>query len=281
MILDATLAEVDQYLESECKTYQIPGLSAVIVNAQEILWMKAWGNANLELGIPTTVDTRYRICSVTKLFTATMLMQLCEQNRLHLDEPVEKYIPEFSQLHQRVPITYITEHILQPLAMGSTIFNVYDGMSEDVAMGYYAWDEKKQQMLPYHDMKAFTPTGGLYSSARDIAHFLILHLGKVGNGENAILTQQSIQHMRQPILKTEKSRYMNGTTSGGVGIGWFLSSIANTPVVEHGGGDFPFTTFLLLAPTLDLGVFIAANTGSYPQVITRMAYKLVELFIPR
>lgn len=365
-IPDAKLAEVDQYLELECKNYQIPGLSAVIVDAEEILWMKAWGFANLELKIPATVDTRYRICSVTKLFTATMLMQLCEQNRLHLDESVEKYIPELSQLHQSVPMTfrhlvshtsglpimppniqkfvpkpihefthedyckllypmitdviadlnetkllcqpgdqihysnfgialmafalekiarqdyqtYIIEQILQPLAMHDATFDVYGGMSNDVALGYYAWDGKKQQALPYHYMGAFTPTGGLYSSARDMAQFLILHLGKVQNEKSAVLTQQSIQQMRQPILKTEKSRYVNGAVNGGVGIGWFLSSIANTPVVEHGGGDFPFTTFFLLAPALNLGIFLATNTGSYPEVVARMAYKLVDLLVP-
>lgn len=365
-IPDAKLAEINQYLATECKNYQIPGLSAVIVDAQEILWLKAYGYANLELGIPTTVDTRYRICSVTKLFTATMLMQLYEQHRLHLDEPVERYFPEFRRLSQSVPITfrhlvshtsglpmmppniqkfvpkpihefthedyckllyptitdviaglyetkllcqpgaqihysnfgialmvyaleqivqqdyqtYMIEQILQPLAMRGATFDGYGGVSEDTAVGYYAWDEKTQQPLPYHHMAAFTPTGGLYSSARDIAHFLILHLGKVQNAQSTVLTQPSIQQMRQPILKTEKSRYMNGVINGGVGIGWFLSSIANIPVVEHGGGDFPFTTFLLLAPALDLGVFVATNTGSYPEVVAQMAYKLVDLLIP-
>lgn len=176
--------------------------------------------------------------------------------------------------------TYIIEQILQPLAMHGATFKVYGGMSKNVVLGYYAWDEKKQQALPYHNMADFTPTGGLYSSARDIAHFLILHLGKVRNVQSTVLTQQSIQQMRQPILKTEKSRYTNEAINGGVGIGWFLSSIANTPVVEHGGGDFPFTTFLLLAPALDLGVFVATNTGSYPEVVARMAYKLVDLLIP-
>lgn len=51
-IPDAKLAELDQYLELECKNYQIPGLSAVIVDAQEILWMKACGMPILNLAYP-------------------------------------------------------------------------------------------------------------------------------------------------------------------------------------------------------------------------------------
>lgn len=61
---------------------KIPGLSAVIVKDQKVLWAKGFGFADLENRIPATPDTLYSIASVTKTFAATLVMQLVEQGKL-------------------------------------------------------------------------------------------------------------------------------------------------------------------------------------------------------
>jgi CubicO group peptidase (beta-lactamase class C family) len=104
-ILD-DLALIEMYLESEQESQNIPGLSAGIVYDQEILWAKGFGYANLEERIPATIGTLYRIGSVTKIFTAVMLMQLRDKGHLQLDDPVARYLPEFTRLRTDIPITF-------------------------------------------------------------------------------------------------------------------------------------------------------------------------------
>ena len=93
--LRAAFTLIEAFLETERQQRKIPGLSASIVYDQEIIWSKGFGFANIEKRIPATPQTIYRIASITKLFTATMLMPLRDAGKLHLDEPVEKYLPTF------------------------------------------------------------------------------------------------------------------------------------------------------------------------------------------
>ena len=63
---------------------------------QELIWTKGYGFADVATKRPATPSTVYRIASITKLFTATALMQLRDQGKVHLDDPVRKYLPWFS-----------------------------------------------------------------------------------------------------------------------------------------------------------------------------------------
>jgi CubicO group peptidase (beta-lactamase class C family) len=81
---------------------KIPGMSVVIVYDQDVLLAKGFGYADLEKKIPADPQTVYRIGSVTKAFTALMLMQLRDAGKLQLDDPIEKYLPEF-KIKSRFP----------------------------------------------------------------------------------------------------------------------------------------------------------------------------------
>ena len=74
----------------------LPSLSIGIVHDQDLLWAKSYGFANLEKRIPASPTTLYRIASITKVFTATAIMQLRDAGTLHLDDPVVKYLPWFA-----------------------------------------------------------------------------------------------------------------------------------------------------------------------------------------
>ncbi len=107
--LQACIALIDAFLETERKVRAIPGLSLAIVYNQEILWSKGFGFADIARSIPATPKTLYRVASVTKLFTATMLMQLRDAGKLQLDEPLDKYLPELkvkSTFADPAPITF-------------------------------------------------------------------------------------------------------------------------------------------------------------------------------
>jgi CubicO group peptidase (beta-lactamase class C family) len=74
------------------------GISAVIIKNDRVIWAKAFGYANRDTKQPADTNTIYRIASITKTFTATLLMMLVEDKIVGLDDPVEKYVPEVSQI---------------------------------------------------------------------------------------------------------------------------------------------------------------------------------------
>lgn len=93
--IGAALALVEASLESERIDRDIPGISAGIVYDQTLIWHKGYGHANLAEAIPADHKTVYRVASITKLFTSTMLMLLRDAGRLNLDDPVESVLAAY------------------------------------------------------------------------------------------------------------------------------------------------------------------------------------------
>jgi CubicO group peptidase (beta-lactamase class C family) len=87
---------------------KIPGMSAVIIKDQKVLWAKGFGFADLENRITATPDTLFHLASVTKTFAATLIMQLVEQGKLSLDEPMSRYSTDFKD--DSVKIKHIISH---------------------------------------------------------------------------------------------------------------------------------------------------------------------------
>lgn len=94
-VIEAAFIYLDSLVESLRKEQNIPGLSVAVVFGEEMVWGKGYGWADMEKKIPASTKSIYRIASITKLFTATMLMQLRDKDKLQLDDPLIKYIPGF------------------------------------------------------------------------------------------------------------------------------------------------------------------------------------------
>ena len=80
-----------RYLESLRIQAGIPGLSAAITSNERIIWEGGLGFADLEARIAAAPHTPYRIASITKTATSTLLMQCVEEGRLNLDSPIRTY----------------------------------------------------------------------------------------------------------------------------------------------------------------------------------------------
>jgi len=92
--IQAALKQVEALL-SKAQSEGIPGLSAVVVYDQKILWANGFGYADLEERTPATAQTVYRVAGITKPFTATMLMQLRDAGKVHLDSRVTDYMSSY------------------------------------------------------------------------------------------------------------------------------------------------------------------------------------------
>lgn len=83
----------------ECLTTLVsregPGAVVLIGKGDRVIYREARGLANIELRVPMTAGDTFRIASVTKMFTATMVLKLAEGGKLSLDDPLSKYIVDF------------------------------------------------------------------------------------------------------------------------------------------------------------------------------------------
>jgi CubicO group peptidase (beta-lactamase class C family) len=77
-----------------------PSLSVAIVLGQKTIFSQAFGYADVDKKIPATTKTIYRVGSMTKLFSAMMLMQLVERGKIGLDDPLSKYISQYAPKYQ-------------------------------------------------------------------------------------------------------------------------------------------------------------------------------------
>jgi CubicO group peptidase (beta-lactamase class C family) len=73
---------------------RLPSLAAAVFRGGELVWSDAVGLADVEEQEEATPDTQYAVASITKTFTAASVMQLRDEGRLDLDEPLSRYLPE-------------------------------------------------------------------------------------------------------------------------------------------------------------------------------------------
>ena len=72
----------------------------------------ASGILNLDTGVEATADSLFQIGSITKVWTATVVMQLVEEGRVELDAPVRRYLPEFRVADEDVSASVTVRHLL-------------------------------------------------------------------------------------------------------------------------------------------------------------------------
>jgi CubicO group peptidase (beta-lactamase class C family) len=83
------------WIEGQIAYRGLPGIAVGVVSDQDLVWTKGFGYADVAAKVPMTPTTKFRMASHSKLFTATAIMQLREEGKLRLDDPVVKYLPWF------------------------------------------------------------------------------------------------------------------------------------------------------------------------------------------
>src|ERR1700676_2076763 len=89
-------AQIDQLLRQKTDAKEIPGVVAVAANSKEVIYQGAFGKRDLSKDDAMTLDSVFWIASMTKAITAAAGMQLVEQGKLALDEPIGKVLPDLA-----------------------------------------------------------------------------------------------------------------------------------------------------------------------------------------
>jgi len=88
-------AAIDAYLDRAVAETKIPGLVALAVDANGIVYSHVAGHRNVAGNVSMSTDTIFNIASMTKPVAVTAIMMLVEAGKLSLDDPISKYVPEF------------------------------------------------------------------------------------------------------------------------------------------------------------------------------------------
>lgn len=88
-------AEIDAYLTRAVRETRIPGIVALVVDADRVLYSGAFGRQNVAGGVPMAEDSIFRIASMTKPVTSVAVMMLVQEGDIGLDDPVSDYLPAF------------------------------------------------------------------------------------------------------------------------------------------------------------------------------------------
>lgn len=316
----------------------VTGLSIALVDDQEIVWSQGFGYADKQAKIEATPDTVYHLGSIAKVFTATAAMQLAEQGKMDIGQPLQKYLPEFSiksrfgdtgritplnimTHHSGLPANwvlgmserhpgpftevvtavkdeylayppdyvfsysnlgvtllgaaigkvsgagyagYMDAHLLQPLEMKHSAFtSTIPGKSYDKG--------REIEAMPLRDL----PSGGLNSSASDIAHFMQMVFADGRYKGRQIIKPESLHKML-----TVQNANLPLDFDFKMGLGWMLSGMdvpRGGTVANHGGSTLNYHTMMAVLPEYKLGVVVLSNSTTAQSVVGKVAEATLKL----
>jgi CubicO group peptidase (beta-lactamase class C family) len=303
-VLDEKLTQFEEYLADMRDEFGIPGMSVAIVKDQELLWAQGFGYADVEARRPATADTPYEIASLTKTLSSTILLQLVEQGKVDLDDPVSKYgvfikgpgvirvkhllghtsewEPGSLFLYNGGRYAYLQKVIERasgrPFAelMADTLLDPL-GMSDSAP--FYLLDQPAYQQIrtnlskPYgYDRSYFTwfsTSGGFVSTVLDLAKFdIALDQDRLIRPETRALawTAQALTSGEPPVY----------------GLGWYVDEFQGTKIAWHQGWDcFSHVYIKFLDQDYSLIVFTnSATLGEFysPEDVSVMRYPVALAF---
>ena len=160
--------QLEKVALEELKETNTPGAAVVVVSGDRLVFAKGFGVANIETGAPVTPDTLFRVGSVTKMFTAAVLVTLAAERQIKLDEPIGKYIKGLNP-----KLSLVTAHQLMSHTAGMTDDSPSDyGSHDDPALADYVRSLQEDHF--------FTEPGEIFSYSNpgfDVAGFLIEEVG--------------------------------------------------------------------------------------------------------
>ena len=105
------LPELVERLADVSRRNRIPG-AAIAVRQGDMLAEAATGILNTSTGVEATTDSLFHIGSVAKMYTALLVMQLVEEGRVDLDEPIQRYLPAFRLADAQAAAAVTARHLL-------------------------------------------------------------------------------------------------------------------------------------------------------------------------
>ena len=106
---DDVAARIGEYMDAAAKIERFNG-SVLLAKDGKVVFAKGYGLANAEHDVPNTPETRFRLGSITKQFTATAILLLRDQGKLTLDDPISKHLTDAPKSWDGVTVHHLLTH---------------------------------------------------------------------------------------------------------------------------------------------------------------------------
>jgi len=109
---EGAFKRLDQFIEQKMKVANIPGMAVAVTDREKLLRVSTYGFADLAAQTPVTPEMLFEIGSISKSFTSIALLQLREEGRLDLHEPVTRYLPwfEVQSRYESITLHHLMSH---------------------------------------------------------------------------------------------------------------------------------------------------------------------------
>jgi CubicO group peptidase (beta-lactamase class C family) len=288
------LAEFESHLEQLRVALQIPAFSAAITNGQRIVWSRGFGLADIAGDIPADPQTEYHLASLTKTFASTIVLQLVDEGKVSLDDPMSKYgvnLPSSGIIRVRHLMSHTSEgdpgshysysgvrfalldsvivratgetfaarvsaRILKPLGVERTA-PTPDSPADFAQMGFDRTVFLSRMAKPYQltDGK-IVPSR--YETPFNTAAGLVSTATEMARYSIAMDTDSFLR----PATKALAYSPTIGTAGDTLpyGLGWFTTRVSGIPVVWHYGFWTASSSLIVKVPSRGISFVILANS---------------------
>jgi CubicO group peptidase (beta-lactamase class C family) len=257
------LEKVDNYIHAEMDDLNIPGLEAVIVHKDEIVYAKGFGVADVS-GRAVKSQTPMILGSVSKGFTALAVMQLVEAGKVKLDAPVTEYLPVFrlaDNPDMDPPDAWSLITIRQLLNHTSGIPE-YAGANS--FMSSYAGDDAlEKQIASFVDFELIHLPGGSFAYSNANYQTLGLIVQTVSGEPFESYVQN---HIFTPLEMQNSYLLVSEAKNMATGYRFFFGTPIASPNVPAPRSDAP--SAFVISNAEDMGHYLIAqmNDGKYSDV---------------
>lgn len=256
---------VDEITRNEFEKDKMGSVTIGIVDGEDLIWTKSYGYADMEEGIIAEQDTVYRVGSISKQFTALMLLQLVEEGIVRLSDPAEIYFPEINRVQDRVPDA-LPITLVQLATMTSGLSREPDDLSEYMNGSVSDWEQVLIAALGKTRYSHEPDTRYLYSNIGYGA------LGAtLGRALGSPFTEYVQEQILRPLVMTnsafEPNERIRPLLSKGYSIDVNGEVDSVTPAMEHGGRGYKVPNGALYTNVTDLARFLSFELGFGPEEV--------------
>jgi CubicO group peptidase (beta-lactamase class C family) len=233
--IDAAAAEV-------LKSTGVPSASVAVVQGGKVAYVKAYGMARLEPPMPAEPGMQYSIGSISKQFTATMVLLLVQDGKVKLDDPVGRYLPELTRANE------VT--VRQVLSMTS---GYQDFWPEDYVMTSMMKPATPQQILDVWGKKPLDFEPGTQWQYSNTNYVIAGRIAEIAGGK--ALIEQLQERIFRPlkmtgVLNSDASRLPANDPTG-----YYQHALGPLRPAPQEGAGWMFAAGELAMPASDLALW--------------------------
>ena len=278
--LAAQLAEIDSIAAADFAKNPVGSVTIGVVSGNQLIWTKSYGNSDMEKQLPADKDTVYRIGSITKMFTAVMLEQLADAEKVHLSDPVEKYFPQVNTVQGRFPgAPPIT--LIQLATHTSGLGREPDDADTYVKGPVADWEKTLIAALP-HLHYIYEP--GTRYSYSNIGYATLGAALSHAAGQTYL--EYLPQHIFEPLGMTHSALELNPAILPHLSKGYQMEKNgldSDTPLREHQGRGYKVPNGAIYTTVGDLARFSSFLMGEGPSTVLKTAsleHYLNQVIVP-